>query len=175
MRRNLRLATLIACLLGSTSLAQAQTSMPGIGAPISEADKQFLIMDAQGSAYEMAIAALVQARSSRDDIKAYAARILQDHANEGADLQQLAMSKRVMLPAEMTAEDRAKLNGMNLQGGSTLDHSFILEAIRINDEDKKDSQQEMSTTSDPDIKAFLQRYAETDAGHEQMAKALQSR
>ena len=174
MRRNLHFATFAACLLGFTPLAQAQTSAPGIGTPISEVDKQFLIKDAQGSAYETAIAALAQARSSRDDIKAYAARILQDHTNVGADLQQLAMSKRVMLPAEMTADDRVKLNGMNLQGGSTLDHSFILEAIRINDEDKKDSQQEISATSDPDIKAFLQRYAATDAEHEQMAKALQA-
>ena len=166
--------TLAASLLGSSTRGQAQNATLGSTAPVPEADKQFLIKDAQGSAYEMAIATLAQARTSRDDIKAYAARILQDHTNEGADLQQLAMSKRVLLPAEMTAGDRAKLNGMNLQAGSTLDRSFILEAIRINDEDKKDSQQEMSTTSDPDIKAFLQRYAATDAMHEQMAKALQN-
>ena len=172
MRCTLHLATLAACLLGFTSLAQAQTPMLGSAAPISEVDKQFLITNAQGSAYEMAIAALVQARSSRDDIRAYAARILQDHAKEGADLHQLAMSKRITLPAEMTADDRVKLNGMNLQGGSTLDRSFILEAIRINDEDKKESQQEISATSDPDIKTFLQRYAATDAEHERLAEAL---
>jgi putative membrane protein len=175
MRRHLHFAVLAAGLLGSPALLQAQTSAPASTVPISEADKQFLIMDAQGSAYEMSIAALAQARSSRDDIKAYAARILQDHANEGADMQRLAMSKHVTLPTEMTADDRAKLNGMNLQSGSTLEHSFILEAIRINAEDKKDTQAELAATSDPDIKAFLQRYAATDAQHESMARALQSR
>lgn len=175
MRRNLRLAILAAGLLGSTSLVQAQTAAPGSAAAISEVDKQFLIVDAQGSAYEMSIAALAQQRSSRDDIKAYAARIIQDHAKEGADMQQLAMSKHVTLPTEMTADDRAKLNGMNLQGGSTLDRSFILEAIRINEEDRKDAQAELAATSDPDIKAFLQRYAATDAQHESMARALQGR
>ena len=184
MRRNLHgavvAAGVAAGLLGFAPMALAQALTPGgpastFPASISEADKQFLIMDAQGSAYEMAIAALVQQRSARDDIKAYAARLLQDHAKEGADMQQLAMSKHVALPTEMTADDRAKLNGMSLQGGSTLDHSFILEAIRINEEDKKDAQAELASTSDADIKAFLQRYAATDAQHESMARALQDR
>ncbi len=173
MHRTLHVAVLAAGLLGSASLSVAQVPMPGSTAPISEADKQFLIEDAQGGAYEMAIATLAQQRSSREDIKAYTARILQDHANEGAAMQQLAMSKHVMLPNEMTDDDRIKLNGMNAETGSTLDRSFILEAVRINEEDKKDSQAEIAATSDPDIKAFLQRYASVDAQHEEMAKALQ--
>lgn len=173
MRRTVYVAILAAGLLGPASLAVAQVPAPGSTAPISEADKQFLIKDAQGGAYEMAIATLAQQRSSREDINAYAARVLQDHSNEGAGMQQLAMSKRVMLPTEMTAEDQVKLNGMNAETGSTLDRSFILEAVRINEEDKKESQNEIAATSDPDIKAFLQRYASVDAQHEEMAKALQ--
>ena len=173
MRRTLPTAVLAAGLLGAAPVGWAQAAAPVSPTPISEADKQFLVTDAQGSLYEMSIAALAQQRTTRDDIKAYAAMIIRDHTAESADLQQLAMAKHVAVPTDMTVEDRNKLNGMNLESSSTLDHSFVQEAIRINDEDKKDSQQELNRTSDPDIKAFLQRYAATDAKHEQMAKALQ--
>ena len=173
MRRTPTIAVLAAGLLGSAPMAWGQTAAPVSPTPISEVDRQFLVTDAQGSLYEMSIAALAQQRTTRDDIKAYAATIIRDHTAESADLQQLAIAKHVALPTDMSVEDRNKLNGMNLEGSSTLDHSFVLEAIRINDEDKKDSQQELNRTSDPDIKAFLQRYAATDAKHEQMAKALQ--
>jgi putative membrane protein len=175
MSRILNAAILALGLAGVALPASAQSAMPTSPSPagITESDRQFMIQDATGGFYEIAIAALAQERSSRDDIKSYAAMLIRDHAEYNTALQQLATSKGVTLPTGMTADDRTKLNGMNLQGGSTLDRSFILEAIRINDEDRKAAQNEAAATSDPDIRAFLQKFAAMDAKHEQGAKALQ--
>lgn len=171
-------AALIAALAVSAPVL-AQTTVPAATMPgsaaaagITEVDRQFMVQDASGGAYEIALAALAQQRSSRDDIKAYAAMLIQDHAEYNAALQQLARAKGVTLPTEMSADDRTKLNSINLQGGSTLDRSFVLEATRINEEDKKAAQEEAATTKDPDIKSFLQRFAAIDTKHEQAAKAL---
>lgn len=175
MPRILNAAVLALGLAGVALPASAQSAMPTSPLPagISEFDRQFMMQDATGGFYEISIAALAQERSSRDDIKTYAAMLIRDHAEYNAALQQLAASKGVTVPTGMTADDRNKLNGMNLQAGSTLDRSFILEAVRINDEDRKAAQDEAAATSDPDIKAFLQRFAAMDARHEQAAKALQ--
>ncbi len=175
MSHALNAAILALGLAGAALPASAQSAMPTSPSPagITEFDRQFMTQDATGGFYEIAIAALAQERSSRDDIKAYAAMLIRDHAEYNAALQQLASSKGVSLPIGMTADDRAKLNGMNLQGGSTLDRSFILEAVQINDEDRKAAQDEAAATSDPDIKAFLQKFSAMDAKHEQGAKALQ--
>ncbi|MGI4941436.1 MAG: DUF4142 domain-containing protein [Janthinobacterium lividum] len=175
MFRILNAAILALGLTGASLPASAQSAMPTSPSPagITEFDRHFMIQDATGGYYEISIAALAQERSSREDIKAYAAMLIRDHAEYNAALQQLATSKGVALPTGMTDDDRTKLNGMNLQGGSTLDHSFILEAVRINDEDRKAAQDEAAASSDPDIKAFLQRFAAMDAKHEQGAKALQ--
>jgi len=175
MLRILNAAILALGLAGAALPVSAQSAMPTTPSPagITDSDRQFMMQDASGGFYEIAIAALAQERASRDAIKAYAAMLIRDHADYNAALQQLAASKGVTLPTGMTAEDRTKLNGMNLQGGSTLDRSFILEAIRINDEDRKAAQDEAAATSDPDIKAFLQKFAAMDAKHEQGAKALQ--
>lgn len=175
MPRILNAAILALGLAGAALPAQAQTATPASPslAGITELDRQFLIQDATGGFYEISLAALAQERSSRDDIKAYAAMLIRDHGEYNNALQQLARSKGVSLPTAMSADDRTKLNGINLQGGSTFDRSFILEAARINDEDKRAAQEEATATTDPDIKAFLQKFSAMDARHEQAARALQ--
>ena len=141
-------------------------------APITNTDRQFLIKDAQGGAYEIAIAALAQQRTSREDVRAYASRIIADHAIYNQALQELGRAKGVELPTDMTAGDRVRLNGLNVYTGSTADRSFIEEAIRINAEDKQDAAEEAAKTPDPDIRAFLRKFEAIDAEHERMALAL---
>ncbi len=141
-------------------------------APITNTDHQFLVKDAQGAAYEIAIAALAQQRSSRDDVKAYAARIIADHAAYNQALQELARAKGLELPTTMTADDQVRLNSINSQAGSTADRSFIEEAVRVNAEDKQDAADEVARTADADIRAFLQKFEAVDAEHERLALAL---
>jgi len=174
MPRSLNAAVLAAGLAAAALPALAQTAMPMAGTvgTMTELDRQYMILAATGGAYELSLASLAQQRSSRDDIKAYAATLIQDHANYNAELQQLARAKGVTLPTAMSKDDQDRLNTINLQGGSTLDRSFIEEAIRINAEDKKVAQTEAAATTDPDIKAFLQKFAAVDARHEQGAAAL---
>lgn len=175
MPRFLRAAVIATALSAAALPALAQTAVPmaPMAGTITELDRQFMMLDASGGVYETSLAALAQQKSSRDDIKAYAAMLLQDHAEYNGALQQLAAAKGIVLPTTMSADDRTRLNGINLQGGGTFDRSFILEAIRINDEDKKAAQEEAAATADPDIKAFLQKYAAMDARHEQAARMLQ--
>ena len=174
----LLLAALAGPLKAQTTLDQA-TSVPATApgpepkpAPITNTDHQFLVKDAQGGAYEIALAALAQQRTSREDIRAYASRIIADHATYNQALQELGRAKGIELPTDVTAEDRVRLNGINVYTGSTADRSFIEEAIRINAEDKQDAAEEVAKTPDPDIRAFLQKFEAVDAEHEQMALAL---
>lgn len=168
----------VAALLLATPgvhFAVAQTTTPAAtptAAPITETDHQFLIQDAQGGAYEIAIAALAQKRSSNENVKAYASRIITDHATYNQALQELAQAKGLTLPTTMTADDQVRLNSINSQAGSTADRSFIEEAVRVNAEDKQTAAKEAASTVDPDIKAFLRKFEAMDREHEQMALAL---
>lgn len=174
MSRFLNAAVLAAGLASAAVPALAQTAVPmtSTAGAITELDRQYMILAATGGAYELSLASLAQQRSSRDDIKAYASTLIQDHADYNAALRDLARTKGVTLPMAMSRDDQDRLNTINLQGGSTLDRSFIEEAIRINAEDKTAAQTEATATADPDIKAFLQKFAAVDARHEQGALAL---
>lgn len=155
----------------NTVPAQSSGSKP-MAAPITRMDHQFLVKDAQGGAYEIAIAALAQQRTSREDVRVYASRVIADHAAYNQALQELARAKGVELPTDMTVDDRVRLNSINSQTGSTADRSFIEEAVRINAEDKQDAADEAAKTPDPDIRAFLRKFESVDAQHERMALAL---
>lgn len=175
-------ALLLAAPLGSP---MAQTTLdettgvpagaPGpapTAAPITRMDHQFLVKGAQGAAYELAIAALAQQRTSREDVRAYASRLIADHAAYNQALHELARAKGVELPADMTADDRVRLNSINSQAGSTADRSFIEEAARINAEDGQEAVEEAARTADPDIRAFLRKFEAVDAEHGRLALAL---
>lgn len=168
----------LALMLATPAMAQTTTPAPATSTTatpataISAQDRQFMAKDAQGGAYEIALAALAQQRSSRDDVKAYAARLIQDHAIYNQALQELARAKGIMLPTAMTADDQVRLNSINGQAGSTADASFITEAIRINAEDRQAAAQEAASTADPDIRAFLRKFEAMDAEHERLALAL---
>ncbi len=170
----MRVAAVALAALFLAQPAAAQTSPPASNptAATSAQDRQFLVQDAQGGLYEIAIARLAQQRSSRDDVKAYAARVVSDHTTYNEALQALARSKGISLPTTMTAEDQAKLSRMESATGAFPDAMFIQEATRINDEDKKAAGEEKARTTDPDIRTFLGKFESMDAEHERMALAL---
>lgn len=170
-------AVLLAVLAATSAVvaqpAVAQTTAPAADtAQVSEQDRQFLMDDAQGSAYELAIANLTLHRTSRKDVKAYAAKVVSDHKTYNKALQELAASKGVTLSTAMNAADQKRYASLDSRLGRTADDTFVKEAIRINADDKKTSAQEASSTTDPDIKAFLSKFAAVDAAHEKMAMAL---
>ncbi len=171
-------AALAALLLAAAIVpaARAQTTPPvaGTAAPgqLTDADRAFLVKDAQGGLYEKALAELAQKRAARADVKAYATQVAADHETANGALQDLATFKGVSLPTAMGAADQRKLKGMTAYNARAFDAAFVKEAIRINAQDKRDSAAESGRTQDADIKAFLAKFSAMDADHERMALAL---
>ena len=165
MTRPLLLAALF---LVAMSPAWAQ---PAVG----DGDKAFLVNEAQGSEYEKALAQLAQQKATRPDVKAYADRLVSDHAAQNAALAKLTAAKGVTPPVGMADADHSRLADLANQGGPAFDAAFAEEAVRINAEDKKAADAERSATGDADIKAFLGQFESMDAAHEQAALALRGK
>ena len=181
--RTVTAAFAVLLLAGSALVpaAHAQNAAPAAGtgatgagttAPISDADRKFLVKDAQGSLYEQALGRLAQRRATGRDVKAYAERIVTDHDTANQALQDLAMAKGVTLPTAMTAADQRRLAGMDARTARSFDAAFVKEAIRINADDKSAAAAETAQTQDADIKDFLSKFSAMDSDHERMALAL---
>lgn len=148
---------------------------PAALAAVSDADRDFLAHEARGGAYELAIAQLAAQKATRDDIKAYAQRIVSEHGQANATLQQLARSKGLLLPAGgMTNDEQTRFAGLQNLQGTDLDRAYVEEAVRTDAEDKRDLAQEAKTTHDPEIRTYVQDVSTKEAQHEQAVKQLRA-
>ena len=135
-------------------------------------DALFLRHEAQGSAYELAIAKLAQDRSSRPELRSYAATVASDHSSYNAALRALAHAKGVNLPSDLTSKDQSRVDEMAKLNGPSFDSAFLAEARRVNAEDMRDFRKEASRTTDPQIRSFVTKFLAVDQKHEAGAQAL---
>lgn len=138
-------------------------------------DQAFLRSEAQGSAYELAIAQLAQTRATRPEVRAYAATLVNDHERYNQALRDLAQSKQVALPSGMTPASKQQLDRLTRVHGDAFDTAFIREARRINGKDIRTFRAEASRTTDPEIRSIVARFLEMDEKHEAGARALSNR
>ena len=147
-------------------------AMPAYAA-VSASDRSFLQHEAQGAAYELALAQLAAQKATRDDVKNYAQQIISDHEQANAALGQLAQSKGVPLPKDLSSDDQTRLAGLQNLQGNDFDRSFVKEAVRINQEDKRDFAKEAKTTHDPEVRAYVKQFSAVDQKHAAEARQLQ--
>lgn len=153
-------ATALAALLGGA--AQAQMTMPMPSAGITSVDRAFLISDAQGSVSDLAHGEAGTERASTNELRQFAIQIVEDHSRLNMQLYQLAQKKGLALPVVMEDKDRDELQTLVQKQGTDFDRAFLQDEVRINTQDVKDSDKELSVTQDPDVRAVVQQYRDTE-------------
>ena len=138
-------------------------------------DDLFVRSELQGSAYELALARLAEARATRPEVHAYAATLVNDHEAYGGALRELAQSKGIPVPPGMGAGNKQRLERLAGLRGAAFDAGFVREARRVNAEDMREFRREASRTADPAIRAFVTRFLEVDERHEAGARELGGR
>ena len=156
--------SLCASLLSVTAQAQG----------LSDGTRNFLRSEAQGSAYELAIAQLAADKGMRANIKSYARTVIADHEQLNGELRQLAQSKGVALPAAMTAKQQHKLSTLRGLDGAAFDRAYKTETIRINSQDRIEDKEQLGQTSDQEVKSFVQKLQQADTKHYELGEHLTS-
>lgn len=153
-------AAALTVLLGGA--AQAQMTMPMPSPGITSIDRTFLISDAQGSVSDLAHGEAGIERASTNELRQYAIQIVEDHSRLNMQLYQLAQKKGVSLPVVMEDKDRDELQALVQKQGVDFDRAFLEAEVRINTQDVKDGEKELSVTQDPDVRAVVQQYHDTE-------------
>lgn len=154
-------AAALAALSGG--IAQAQMTMPMPSAGLTSVDRTFLIADAQGSVSDLAHGEAGTERASTNELRQYAIQIVEDHSRLNMQLYQLAQKKGIALPVVMEDKDRDELQTLVQKQGADFDRAFLQDEIRINTQDVKDGDKELSVTQDQDVRTLVQQYRDTEA------------
>lgn len=162
-RKSALIAALV--LIGGSTAALAK---------VTDTDRSFLVQETQGARYEIAIAKLAATKAATPAIKAYAKKIVADHAQANPALMQLAKSKDVTIPAGMSTSDTAKLTTLKEAKGKAFDTAYVDEVTRVNSQDEDSFKKETGATQDAQIKAYVAKFSKMDAAHKKMGEALKA-
>ncbi len=169
-------STHLGSLIGISLLAWGSGALaadPAKSAALSGKDKQFVTKAAQVGLAEVATGKLALSKSQNADVKAFAMKMIDDHTKANQQLEQLASSKGITLPAapdpahQMVAQ---RLGGLQ---GAEFDKMYSMEA------GSKDHQaavnlftSEAKRGKDADFKNFAGQTLPTLKEHQQMAQDL---
>ncbi|UIP18299.1 DUF4142 domain-containing protein [Achromobacter deleyi] len=163
--------SMLAALAAMTMLLVAPTAV--CAADLAESDARFLQAAAGGGIFEVQAAELAKKRAGDAQVKAYAAKMLEQHRAVNAELKALAASKQVTLPARPDEPDRATLEQLQGMTGAAFDQLYVEKAAldahatanRLFGTAAKESE-------DPQIRGFAERTLPMLADHYAMSRAL---
>lgn len=120
-------------------------------------EAEFATNAADAGLAEIDLANLAIAKTSNNDIKAYANMMLKDHGAANDELMALAKSKNITLPTTTSSEHQKSKNELNEKSGAEFDKAYA----KLLEEDHVKvlafMEHEARKGTDPDLKAFASK------------------
>ena len=142
------------------------------GKNLSSADKDFIKKAAQGGKAEVELGQLAAQKGTRDDVKKFGQRMVDDHGKANEQLKQLASQKGVDLPDKLTAKDQATKDSLEKLSGKSFDEAYMRDMVKDHTQDVNEFKQAEGTAKDPDVKSFAQNTVPTLESHLKEAKHI---
>lgn len=168
----LALLPLAACSDNHPPEAAAPPSAPPPPA-LSQADTTFMQQAAASDAFEIQSSQLAAAQARRPAVKRFAQEMIQDHGQTTQQLTQIAQSKNVPPPpAQPDAEHAQMISALQGEHGGRFDRDYLRDQVSGHEMAATAYQQEISTGTDADLKAFAQQTLPIIQRHLQEARSL---
>jgi putative membrane protein len=159
---------------GQNSTMDQQQQMNGMQGPNqpTSMDRMFVSKAMQGSMAEVQLAQLTLQKSSNDQVKQFAQRMIDDHTRLNEQMKPVADQLGVKAPDQISKGDRktlAKLQGLS---GPAYDQAYIRDMVKDHKQDLGQFQTEASSGQDQTVKDAANQGSKVIAQHLQMAQQL---
>lgn len=131
-------------------------SMPSraADAKLSSAERKFIEDAAMGGKMEVELGKLALQRSSNDQVRQLAQRIVEDHAQANDRLESLAHEKGVEVPAQLDSKHRKEVDRLQKVSGKDFDRKYAELMVSDHKKDIKEFRHQAERASDPDLREF---------------------
>jgi len=119
---------------------------------------------------EIRLSQLAQEKSSSDQVKALAQRLVTDHQAHADKVQQLAQQKNIPIPSQLSAQGQRKLDVLNALNGPSFDKHYLHDMVRDHKKAIAFYTQAAQNNTDPDVKALAQNTLPILREHLQMVE-----
>ena len=140
---------------------------------LSQDDRKFMMMAAQGGMAEVAWAQAALNRAVSPAVKTYAQQMIDDHTKAGEELKELANAKGVTLPADMDAKQRAMLDKLNQKSGADFDRMYVKESgVKAHEKMAQMFRKQMDKGQEAELQSFVSRTLPVVEMHLRMARSM---
>jgi putative membrane protein len=166
---------------GLVSLAVILTSAlgqegPGESGAKKEAPKNpdaaFVLTAAEATSVESGLAEIAKDRAKSEALRNFAQQAFAGHAKAFQELETLAASKNITLPADFSAERKAMAGEMLKHDGADFDKAYLKRVVIDNQTALGIFQQEAVAGADPDVKTWAQKMVRQWQDHFKTAQEL---
>jgi putative membrane protein len=149
----------------ASSTKEAAKSASG---QLSKADKKFAKAAMQSDWAELQIGNLALQKSTNDQVKKIAKKIVDDHTLTADALRAMAPNKGLTLPTQTDAKHVVMMSKMSGYSPEEFDKAFLEGQSKDHHMVVEMFQKESSNGNDPDLKAFAAKYLPAIQEHTQM-------
>jgi putative membrane protein len=158
-------------LLGALAVplaAGAQTT------DVSEQDKTFLTGQQQTNLVEVSLGKTVMERTTNEKVRDLADHLVSDHQKVSQENTALSQKLGVTPPSEPSAEQKAMADKILAQSGDAFDRAYVDAQVEGHMKSIEKANKEISSGSNPDVKAFATSYVPKAQSHLDMSRTVQS-
>jgi putative membrane protein len=92
---------------------------------VERADADFSVEAANGNMIAIQLGGLAQTKAVKERIKSFASMLITDHTKISEDLHQIAASKNITLPQELSGEAKKDINRLSKKESAEFDRTYI--------------------------------------------------
>lgn len=142
-------------------------------APVSQEDADWAVKVANANMTEVELSKVAQSKATSPRLKSFADMMVADHTKAGDALKQLAATKNITLPANLSDGSQKKLDNLNKKNaGKDFDKAYTDDML----DDHKDAvdifQKGSTDLQDADLKNFASTTLPTLQMHQDSIKAI---
>jgi len=153
----------------STTGTQAATSSMDPG------DQAFANEAAQGGLAEVDMGNMAASKATNADVKSFGNRMVTDHTKLNDELKQLASTKGITLPSDVSDAEKKDMDGMSAKSGKDFDKSYIDDMVNDHEKDVAAFEKASKDLKDADLKTWATNSLPTLKEHLKLAKAAQKK
>jgi putative membrane protein len=139
----------------------------GFAQDTKSADKSFIKDATEGSQAEINFAKLALAKSKDPNVRKFAERMITDHTKLIEDMRPFTKKYDVKASGEPVM-DHAKYEELKMKSGTDFDRAYVEAMVKDHNDDLNDFIKEENSTSDPQLKATVEKGEKVVREHTEM-------
>ena len=154
-----------------TTASKADSS--SISPTVSKSDADFAVNTANAGMTEIKAGQLAESSGTAKDVKEYGAMMVKDHTTAANKLKEIADSKHITLPADLSSDSQQAISALQTKTGTDFDKAFIDMMVSDHKNVIKAFEDEAKNGSDADLRAFAENTLHTLRKHLDEAQKCQ--